>query len=76
MHSRRSSQYGVVAGIGVVCVIGTIHHSSLCGQFDRGGVYCAMIGTEQPHGSHNERPAFPQGPYTSVLTVGSTSSTS
>jgi hypothetical protein len=74
MHSRRFSQYGGVAGIGVVCVIGTIHHSSLCGQFDRGGMYCATVATEQPHGSHDERPAFPYGSYTSVA-VGSASST-
>jgi hypothetical protein len=58
------------------CVFATVHDPSLCGQFDRGTVYCTALAAELPHGLHHERPLFPSGPYTTIAAVGSTSSTS
>jgi hypothetical protein len=63
-----------VAGIACACAFATVHHQSLCGQFDRGTIYCATLEVELPHGPHHERP-LSSAPYTSVLSVGSTSST-
>jgi hypothetical protein len=66
---------GVVTGIACACVLATVHHQSLCGQFDWGGAYCTKFVAELVHGPHHERPVFPSGPYTVFAAVGSTSST-
>jgi hypothetical protein len=68
----RQCACGAVAG---ACVIAAFHHSSLCGQFDRVGVYCVPVAAEVPHGPHHERPLAPTGPYTSVVTVASSTAT-
>jgi hypothetical protein len=71
MSVRRCANCGAVLGFGV-CAIAMLHHSSLCGQFDQGRVYCSTVTAELPHGSHHQRPVLPSGPYT--VSVASTSS--
>jgi hypothetical protein len=52
----RCAKCGLVGGIACACAFATVHHQSLCGEFDRGGVYCSKFTAELPHGPHHDRP--------------------
>jgi hypothetical protein len=63
------------SGVVVVCagVVATVHHGSVCGQFDQGGVYCAQPIVEPAHGQHHDRPPI-NFIRVSTLTTGTSSS--
>jgi hypothetical protein len=72
MTFPRCARCGLVAGVACTCALAIAHPESLCGQFDRDGVYCALSPAEQPHGPHRDGPIQ----FISTLSITVSSSTS
>jgi len=43
-------------GLACTCAFAAVHPESICGQFDRDGVFCVKLAADPPHGPHRDGP--------------------
>jgi hypothetical protein len=65
---KRTAGVAGVAGVCCACAVAAVHHESLCGRFDRGGAYCTLYASEQPHDQHRDGQIHLLRSYNSVVT--------